>query len=378
METLKIAFYTDSYLPSRDGVVTSILNTRKELERRGHEVYIFASGGKETSKLAKKDERVYIIKGMKFKKYPQYTMGLISKESSRVMKIMPDIIHTHTPFTAGLFGYRASMLLNTKFIGTFHTMVFSDEAISAYFTNNKAAIKLSRFVVMRYLKWFYSKTDSIIAPTDYIKDILKKNGLKNIKVIPTGIDFNLMKTERREKARRLLGLGIKDKIILYFGRVSKEKNIDILVKAAKPLSANGFKVIIAGAGPYIGELITLSKRIGNRNVIFAGFIKDEDIPLYYSAADILCNPSTFETQGIVDLYASFYKIPILLPENSAQEEMLNYAKCGEKFNAHSVKDLVEKANLTYGNITKYSFGRIIKEFDIKRTVDKLVTLYNKI
>ncbi len=378
METLKIAFYTDSYLPSRDGVVTSILNTRKELERRGHEVYIFASGGKETSKLAKKDERVYIIKGMKFKKYPQYTMGLISKESSRVMEIMPDIIHTHTPFTAGLFGYRASMLLNTKFIGTFHTMVFSDEAISAYFTNNKAAIKLSRFVVMRYLKWFYSKTDSIIAPTDYIKDILKKNGLKNIKVIPTGIDFNLMKTERREKARRLLGLGIKDKIILYFGRVSKEKNIDILVKAAKPLSANGFKVIIAGAGPYIGELITLSKRIGNRNVIFAGFIKDEDIPLYYSAADILCNPSTFETQGIVDLYASFYKIPILLPENSAQEEMLNYAKCGEKFNAHSVKDLVEKANLTYGNITKYSFGRIIKEFDIKRTVDKLVTLYNKI
>ncbi|MCL5106670.1 MAG: glycosyltransferase [Candidatus Parvarchaeota archaeon] len=378
METLKIAFYTDSYLPSRDGVVTSIINTRKELERRGHEVYVFASGGGETAKLAKKDKRLYVIKGMKFNKYPQYTMGLINRESMKVMEIMPDVIHAHTPFTAGLFGYRASVQLNTKFIGTFHTMVFSDEAIAAYFTNNRTVMKLSRFVVMRYLKWFYSKTDSVIAPTLYVKDILKKNGLKNIQIIPTGIDFDSMKREKREKARMQLGLSSKDKIILYFGRVSREKNIEILIKAAKPLSASGFKVIIAGSGPYTGELRTLSKKIGNKNVIFAGFIKENDIPLYYASADILCNPSTFETQGIVDLYASFYGIPLLLPEKGAQEELLKYAKCGEKFNVHSIKNLVEKANFMYENAGKYKFGGVIKEFDVKKTVDKLIALYNKI
>ncbi len=378
METLKIAFYTDSYLPSRDGVVTSIINTKKELERRGHEVYVFASGGSETVKLAKKDKRLYVIKGMQFKKYPQYTMGLISRESSHVMEIMPDIIHAHTPFTAGLFAYRASIQLNSKFIGTFHTMVFSDEAISAYFINNRAAIKISRFVVMRYLKWFYSKTDSIIAPTMYVKRILENSGLRNIKIIPTGVDFDSMKREKREKARIQLGLKSKDKIILYFGRVSREKNIDILIKAAKPLSASGFKVIIAGFGPYIKELVSLSKRIGNRNVIFTGFVKEKDIPLYYSASDLLCNPSTFETQGIVDLYASFYRLPILLPEKGAQEELFNYAKCGERFNAHSVKDLVEKANAIYNHSNRYKFDGIVKEFDIKRTVDKLIALYNKI
>ncbi|MCL4372948.1 glycosyltransferase [Candidatus Parvarchaeota archaeon] len=378
METLKIAFYTDSYLPSRDGVVTSIINTKKELERRGHEVYVFASGGSETVKLAKKDKRLYVIKGMQFKKYPQYTMGLISRESSHVMEIMPDIIHAHTPFTAGLFAYRASIQLNSKFIGTFHTMVFSDEAISAYFINNRAAIKISRFVVMRYLKWFYSKTDSIIAPTMYVKRILENSGLRNIKIIPTGVDFDSMKREKREKARIQLGLKSKDKIILYFGRVSREKNIDILIKAAKPLSASGFKVIIAGFGPYIKELVSLSKRIGNRNVIFTGFVKEKDIPLYYSASDLLCNPSTFETQGIVDLYASFYRLPILLPEKGAQEELFNYAKCGERFNAHSVKDLVEKANAIYDHSDRYKFDGIVKEFDIKRTVDKLIALYNKI
>ncbi len=378
METLKIAFYTDSYLPSRDGVVTSIINTRKELERRGHEVYIFASGGKETTKLAKKDKRLYVIKGMQFKRYPQYTMGLINRESTRVMEIMPDIIHAHTPFTAGLFAYRASIQLNSKFVGTFHTMVFSDEAISAYFSNNKAAIKLSRFVVMRYLKWFYSKTDGIIAPTMYVKRILENNGLKNIQIIPTGVDFGSMKRENREKTRKQLGLKSKDKVILYFGRVSREKNIDILIKAAKPLSVNGFKIIIAGSGPYIKELISLSKRIGNNNIIFTGFVKEKDISLYYAAADILCNPSTFETQGIVDLYASFYGLPILLPEKGAQEELLNYAKCGERFNPHSIKDLVEKANFIYEHPNRYKFDGVVKEFDIKKTVDKLIALYNKI
>ncbi|MEM0144063.1 MAG: glycosyltransferase [Candidatus Parvarchaeum sp.] len=375
METLKIAFYTDSYLPSRDGVVTSILSTKEELERRGHEVYVFASGGAETIKLAKKDKRLYVIKGMKFKKYPQYTMGLVSNESTRIMKIMPDVIHAHTPFTAGLFGYRASMQLNTRFIATFHTMVFSDEAISSYFINNKAAIKLSRFVVLRYIRWFYSKTDNIIAPTNYVKKLLEKNGMKNIWVIPTGIDFDSMKIEKREEARKKLGLKSNDKIILYFGRVSREKNIDILIKAAKPLSVNGFKVVIAGSGPYTNDLIALNKRIKNKNVIFAGFLKENDIPLYYSAADIFCNPSTFETQGIVDLYASFYKIPMLLPEESAQEELLDYAKCGEKFNAHSIKDIVEKANFVYGNTSSYKFAGITRGFDIKRTVDKLLDLY---
>ena len=93
---------------------------------------------------------------------------------------------------------------------------------------------------------------------------------------------------------------------------------------------------------------------------------------------MLCNPSTFETQGIVDLYASFYKLPILLPKKGAQEELLNYAKCGERFNAHSIRDLVEKANVIYDNREGYKFDGIVREFDIKKTVDKLIALYNKI
>jgi 1,2-diacylglycerol 3-alpha-glucosyltransferase len=377
METLKVAFYTDSYLPSNDGVVTSILNTRAELERRGHEVYIFASGGRKTAELAKKDRNLFVIKGIRFNRYPQYTLGLLTKESMKIRDIMPDVIHAHTPFSAGLFGYRASVILGIKFIGTFHTMVFSDEAISAYFTNNRTAVKISKFLVMRYLKWFYSKTDSIIAPTHYIKNILEKNGLHNITVIPTGIDFSAMKKENRQKGRTYLSLNGKDKVILYFGRVSKEKNVEMLIRAARPLESHGFKIIIAGHGPHITELRSLNKRLGNKNVKFTGFVNEKYIPYYYAAADMLCNPSNFETQGLVDLYAAFYDVPILMPENSAQEELLKYSKCGEAFNSRSIKSLIEKADLVYGNKEKYRFNNVIKEFDVKKTVDRLISLYKR-
>jgi 1,2-diacylglycerol 3-alpha-glucosyltransferase len=70
-ESLKIAFYTDAFLPAVDGVVVSILNFRKELEKRGHEVYIFASGNAKTRQMVRNDKRVTIIRSIAFKKYPQ-------------------------------------------------------------------------------------------------------------------------------------------------------------------------------------------------------------------------------------------------------------------------------------------------------------------
>jgi 1,2-diacylglycerol 3-alpha-glucosyltransferase len=378
METLKIAFYTDSYLPAVDGVVTSILNTRAELEKRGHEVSIFAPGGKNTAVFAKKDKNLFVIKGIKFNKYPQYTIGILARENSNVFGIKPDVIHAHTPFSAGILAYKSSLALNTSFISTFHTMAFSDEVITSYLTNNKTVVKVSKYIVLKYLKWFYSKTDSVIAPTIYTKKFLKNNGIKKVTVIPTGIDFSSMKKVNKNIARKILNIKPNDKIILYFGRVSKEKNVELLLKAAKPLAMHGFKILIAGAGPFLEELSELNKKMGNKNVKFTGFVKDTDISYYYSSADLLCNPSLFETQSIVDLYAAFYDLPILVPKRTAQEELLGYSRCGEVFDSNSIRDLVEKANRAYERNKRYNFNKIIKEFDIKITVDKLLSLYNRI
>ncbi len=137
MKRLKIAFYTDTYLPSVDGVVASIISTRRELERRGHEVYVFTSGGKATKELAKRDAHLAVLNGIKFRKYPQYTIALEPKFSAKIRRIKPDIIHFHTPFSMGFLAAGASWLTGAKLVGTFHTLIFSDDALDSYLSKNR-------------------------------------------------------------------------------------------------------------------------------------------------------------------------------------------------------------------------------------------------
>ena len=66
MQKLKIAFYTDNYLPIRDGVISYVITMRKELERRGHEVFIITAGDKKTAELAKTDPNLIVLRGFKF------------------------------------------------------------------------------------------------------------------------------------------------------------------------------------------------------------------------------------------------------------------------------------------------------------------------
>ncbi len=378
METLKIAFYTDSYLPSIDGVVTSIIETRRELERRGHEVYIFAAGNKQTEKLAKKDHNLIVLKGIKFRRYPQYTFALSSDYSDYIRQIKPDIIHAHTPFSAGMFALRAKRSTGAGMVSTFHTYIFSESALAGYLGNSKLAVRLAKSAMLKYTKWFYQKSDAVIAPTRFVKNILSDNGIGKVHVIPTGVDFSKFKRINRDTARRKLGIKKTDRVILYFGRVSHEKNLDFLVRAASVVCDDRTKLVLAGSGPYLQHLKRVSKLLNNKSVKFPGFIPDGLKSYYYSAADMFCNPSLFETQSLVSLLAAYYHVPLLIPDKTAQVELLDYSKCGIKFSPDSIWDLAGKVEEVYSKRKSFEFDGVVRNFDIRNTADRLVSLYRKV
>ncbi len=231
---------------------------------------------------------------------------------------------------------------------------------------------------MRYLRWIYRKSDTVIAPSKYIKGILRRKlGLKNdIIVIPSGIelDRHVVRIPKRS-ARKKLGIGQDEKVIMYLGRVSWEKNLSFLVKAAKALETEGFKLIIAGNGPYLEECRRLSEKYGIKNISFPGFIPDDLTNYYYAAADIFCNPSLFETQSLVDVEAMARGLPILVPEKTAQEEFLIAGKCGEAYDGKSEKDLVQKAVRMYRNKDRYSTYKVADEYSARNTAEKIESLY---
>ena len=133
MDRLNSAFYTDSYLPGTDGVVTSIVNFKKGLEKKGHRVYIFASSNMQGARRIR-EKNVFFYQGIEFKPYPQYSVALFPYNSMlKVKGLGIDIVHSQTPFMMGFAGLISAKMLRLPLVGSFHTMIIGNKPIRDYY-----------------------------------------------------------------------------------------------------------------------------------------------------------------------------------------------------------------------------------------------------
>ncbi len=379
-DALNIAFFTDTFLPATDGVVTSILGFRKELERRGHNVYIFASGNSNTKRINAKDKNVFIMRGMRFKKYPQYSLALFPFIASRKLKNMNiDVIHAQTPFILGMYSLFFARSNKIPIVGSFHTMFTNKSVIKEYTTNSKILIKLLVKYAWPYARFFYSRCDEVIAPSGTIKNVLAKHSINNTFTVPNGID--LVRFNRKvdgSRVREGLTGTSGNKIVLYVGRLSKEKRIDTLLKAARLLKDKKIKFVIGGTGPAASLYQKMAHNMHLNNVKFTGFISDDMLPKYYAACDLFCLPSTFDTQGIVSIEAMACNKPVVGANYLALKELIKNGKNGEKFtplDPHSCARKIEKV-LNHIDSYKGMLGTA-KQYSVEHTTDLLLDVYKK-
>ncbi len=381
-ETLKIAFYTDSFLPAIDGVVISILNFRKELEKRGHEVYIYASGTERTKQMIKGDKRIIITRGVRFNKYPQYNMALFPLSSKlKTMNLKMDINHAHTPFMMGVHALMLSKFEGTPIVGHYHTLFNDKSVIKDYILDSKLLERTLIRYSWRYARLFYNSCDKVAAPSNAIKGILDKRGIRNVDVIPAGIDLKRFNNEPTgaDVRKRLVG-NRKDKLVMYVGRLSKEKRIDTLIKAASILKDDNVRFAIVGTGPaqdYYQHMV--SRMHLNDRITFTGFVQNSNLPEYYAACDVFCIPSTFETQGVVSLEAMASNKPVVGADYLALKELIKNGRNGEKFLPADGKDCARKLRKVLYNIDSYKEMRSTAErYSLERTTDSLIDLYRRV
>jgi 1,2-diacylglycerol 3-alpha-glucosyltransferase len=298
---MKIGIFTETYIPQVNGVVTSIVTLRAELEKLGHQVYIFCP----TDPLAKEiDEYVLRLPSIPFVNYEE--RRVIVRGLYEALKLARqhdlEIIHTHTEFGAGILGKMVAKRMNIPVVHTFHTYY---EDYLHYFANGKLTPKP---VVKRYAKFILDDVDGVICPSKKVTDWLSgMDVLAPMTIIPTGIyvDKFLREDITQEDCHELReSLGIKEDeiMLLSLSRVSVEKNIQAIIKGfveihqAKPNT----KLIIVGKGPYKEELERLTKELGLLDsVVFVGQVEHEEAAYYYKAADYFVFASTSETQGLV-------------------------------------------------------------------------------
>lgn len=380
MESLNIAFYTDTFLPAKDGVVTSILNFRQELTRRGHNVYIFASGEK---RVTSRKDNIFIIKGVKFRKYPQYSLAIFPFFSSVYIRdVKLDVAHAQTPFTMGLYGLLHAKMNKIPIAGSFHTHFANKSVIQEYTSDNKTISKFMLKYSWKYARFFYLKCNEVIAPSESTKNILARKQIRNVTVVPNSVDLKKFnpKVSGSEMRSRLLKGRENDKIVLYLGRLSKEKKIDTMIKAARLLKNEDITFVIGGTGPAASYYQGMVKRmhLGNK-VRFIGFVPQERLPSLYAASDMLCMPSMFETQGVVAVEAMATGKPVVAADYLALKELVKNGRNGERFRANDPASCAHKIERVIYNLDSYKgMFNTAKRYSIERTTDDLLNVYKRI
>lgn len=314
---MRIAMVTDSWYPTRDGVVTSITIMKESLEALGHEVVVVAP---EPEKEAGRQEGVYYFPAVSFKSYKGYYVPIIPSDKLSVFReINPDVIHIHGVAVMALYGLHYAHKLGVPTVMTFHTMV--DDA-AAYYSPVKLSPETLSKLIWIYLRYLLKRPDVVVTPTGCIGEELKSRGAecRNLATIPTGtntavfhpgVDAGFVRERHGLVGRR---------VAISVGRVSYEKDLDMVIRAMARVDA---VLLVAGKGPALDDMRKLSEDLGLQDkVIFAGFVPDEELPAYYNAADIAVSGSKFETQGLSIIEAMASGKPVACRNGRAFAEIV--------------------------------------------------------
>ncbi len=382
MKNLGIAFYTDTYLPATDGVVSSILNFRKELERRGHRVYVFSSFKIGSERM--KARNVFLYPGLDFKPYPQYSLALFPYNSTtELKKHRIDLIHAHTPMVMGFAGLVSAKLGKYPLVGSYHTMVDNKAVIRDYYPKNRQLRRFTSKYIRRYIQFFYKRCNATTVPSKVVAEMLGRYaGIGNIFVVPNSIDLKVFNTKvSGTQTRKFLNIGGREKVVLYLGRLSREKKIEVMLKAAAAMAKNNnsARFLIGGTGPAEAYYKALAKRLGlQKSVRFLGYVERKALPGLYAASDLLCLPSTFETQGIVSLEAMATGKPVVGANYLALAELIKDGKNGEKFMPGDYLGCARKIGKVLNNPSLYIRETVntAKEFSVENATNKLLEVYD--
>lgn len=322
---MRIGIFTDTYPPYINGVSTSIVMLKRALEKKGHEVFVVTVNPESMTYKHEENDKVIRIPGIPTGIYDYRLTGIYPLRAiDTIKKWNLDVIHSHTEFGIGTFARIIAKQLDIPLVHTYHTMY---EDYVHYIT--KGYFDGASKKIVEYLTKFYcdKMATELIVPTKKTYDLFKEKYRvdRSIHIIPTGIEIERFycenfKEEDIEPLRKKLGFKKDDFIILFVGRLGKEKSVDVLIDTQISLAKKYpyCKLLIIGDGPDmpIFKKMVEKHKLEN-NVIFTGKVPWEDIPKYYQLASIFATASRTETQGLTVIEAMAASIPVIAADDDS-------------------------------------------------------------
>ncbi len=402
---MNIVIFTDTYFPKIDGIAVSVDTFTKLLEQKGHKFIIIAPRyhGNGKHETVTDNIEIFRLANTSLPSYPDVKVSLPPR--SRVRRALkafkPDVFHIQSPGLIGQYGVILSRLYNIPLAGTYHTMINEmgtylspyrllriDQLLNRFrrgkkvkreLTNaeRKSEKSLSNRLLYKITNSIYSRGKVIISPTELVRRDLMANGIRRpIVVISNGIDLTRFKGE----IKSLPTTGPK---ILHVGRISFEKNVEVVLKAFRILLKKfaDAELTVYGDGPALASLKIEARQLGIADrVRFPGFIEREKLPEIYREYDLFLTASTMETQGLVVLEATASGLPSVGVNAYALPEIIVNGENGyivEPFDATAMAAKAEEILTNPELYRRFSENglKIATTHDMHRTADRLEALY---
>ena len=380
---MRILFVSDTYYPHINGVYYFVCRIGPMLQDEGHEVAVIAPSESMSSSYKKIDNlNVYRLPSFSVIFYPTIRLPFPFLKKYRLKKIIknfkPDIIHIQDHFIISKAVVRLNRKLKIPIIATNHfmpenlTMLVHGQKLKQYFEN---------FLWKDFSKVF-NQVKLVTTPTETGVEIIRDRLHVKTIAISSGIDlekFTPFGDTKKIKAK----YNIPDKpILLYAGRVDPEKHIEEILQAVAIASKKiDFYFVIVGKGISKKSLEKMVDELGiNKNVIFTGFVPDEDLPYFYKLSRCFIIASIAELLSLVTLQAMASGLPIIAVKAGALVELVKDKLNGYLYNEGDLPAIVQYIeniltnDVLYREMSKKSL-ELVREHDINKTLKSFEEIY---
>ncbi len=316
---MNIGFFTDAYAPQINGVAISLAALTDALRARGNRVKIIAPLYTNYKDANSDIVRLFAVRILKNPDI-RFALPFVSEGFYRAVKTSYDIIHGFGPGPITLLGLLVARLKKIPFVYSYNTRW---DQLTHYFLRGKI---ITPSLVKRLNTFFCNSCDYIVAPTQTVKEELQTMGItKPIAVLANGIDLVKFAKEQPGFLYHQLNLSKDIKIILYTGRLSKEKSVDVLLQMVKKVfdKVPNAMFILVGDGPAKKELKKLTRSLDiESQVNFYGEVSPDDMPKVYKDATVFVFASQLETQGLVVAEALASGVPVVAKKDDVFKDIM--------------------------------------------------------
>lgn len=416
---MRIGLFSDTYRPSINGIVYVVDTLRQQLEREGHEVFVFCPAKtispKKVQEMAEEDSHIVRIPSVPSGFFDDFEVSLLfpPRTIRQIRDLKLDIIHIFTPSQIGLLGINAAMKYDVPFVVQHCTDLYEfvenypntvPGALALVSILFPVSVKLDRRdyleiaklarprrlatrwgqdIIKRALTLAYSKADATIALSKKSKAQLEswqdEDYRYKVTLLPSGVNA-LPQPSKTEimSFREKWGLQTSDEIVGFVGRLGAEKNLPILIEAFDIIAAKRprAKLLFVGDFNYRETLESMASESKYRErIVFTGAIPREQLGVAYAALDVFAFPSLKDTQGWVLHESAHAGLPIVMVDRELSEVVIDgengfFADNEASDMAKCIINLLENPELRsrFGARSKVLASRLTEELQAKKTI----------